>query len=130
VPSISSTGSPSAGSASGFTIHVANLEGAKQGLIFYGVSGRMISPWGSGGSSFLCVKAPTQRMSLLSSGGTSNQCNGAFNVDWLAFLAASPSALGEPFSAGDTVDAQAWYRDPPAVKTTNLSNALEFTTVP
>ena len=25
---------------------------------------------------------------------------------------------------------QAWYRDPPAVKTSNLSNALEFVTEP
>jgi hypothetical protein len=129
VPSISANGSPSVASSLGYTIHVANVEGAKLGLIFYGISGRAISPWG-GGSSFLCVKAPTQRMPLLNSGGTSGLCNGAFSIDWLAYLAATPSALGVPFSAGETIDAQCWYRDPPSAKTTNLSNALEFVTVP
>ena len=129
LPSITATGSPSVASTLGYTIHVANVEGAKLGLIFYGISGRAISSWG-GGSSFLCVKPPTQRMPLASSGGTSGQCNGAFDTDWLAYLAANPSALGAPFSAGETVDAQCWYRDPPSAKTTNLSNALEFVTVP
>jgi hypothetical protein len=28
--------------------------------------------------------------------------------------------------AGLVVDAQAWYRDPPAPKSTNLSGGLEF----
>lgn len=130
VPSISGAGSPSAAHSSGFTISVTGVEGGKPGLIFYGINGRLVSAWGAGGTSVLCVKAPTQRMSLLSSGGASGQCNGAFSTDWLAFLAANPAALGEPFAAGATVNAQAWYRDPPAVKTTNLSNALEFVTVP
>jgi hypothetical protein len=131
VPSISGTGSPSVAAPFGFTIHVASVEGAKQGLVFYGVSGRLNNtPWATGSTSFLCVKSPTQRMTLASSGGTSGQCNGAFHTDWLAFLAANPTALGAPFSAGVTVDAQAWYRDPAAVKTTSLSNGLEFTTVP
>lgn len=130
VPSISPSGSPSVSASSGFTIHVSNVEGGKQGLVFYGISGRNASAWGSGSTSFLCVKSPTQRMTLASSGGTSGQCNGALSIDWLAYLSANPFALGAPFSGGVTVGAQAWYRDPPAVKTTNLSNALEFVTVP
>jgi hypothetical protein len=129
VPSISSTGAPSAAATSGFTIRVTGVEGAKIGLLFYGVSGRAISTWGAS-SSFLCVKAPTQRMAAIDSGGTAGQCNGVLSTDWLAYLASTPSALGEPFAAGATVDAQAWYRDPPSPKTTNLSNALEFVTVP
>jgi hypothetical protein len=28
------------------------------------------------------------------------------------------------------VNAQGWYRDPPAVKTTSLTNGLEFALVP
>jgi hypothetical protein len=28
------------------------------------------------------------------------------------------------------IDAQAWFRDPPAPKTTNLSDGREFTVVP
>jgi hypothetical protein len=129
-PSIGATGTPSVSAPSGFTLGVSGVEGAKQGLIFYGVNGRAIAPWTTGSSSFLCVKSPTQRMSLASSGGTSGQCNGALGIDWLAYLAANPTSLGAPFSAGELVNAQAWYRDPPAVKTTNLSNALEFVTQP
>jgi hypothetical protein len=48
----------------------------------------------------------------------------------LAYLAGNPLALGNPIAAGTTVNAQGWYRDPPAVKSTNLSNALEFVTLP
>jgi len=43
---------------------------------------------------------------------------------------AFPGSLGTPFSAGDKVYAQAWYRDPPASKTTNLSDAVELTMLP
>jgi hypothetical protein len=130
VPAISATGTASASSTSGFTISVANVEGQKQGLLFYGVSGQASAPWGVGGTSFLCVKSPTQRMGTQSSGGTTGACDGTIAQDWLAYVAANPSALGAPFSAGAVVNAQAWYRDPPAVKTTNLSDGLEFTLLP
>jgi hypothetical protein len=69
-------------------------------------------------------------MSVQNTGGTNNACDGVLAEDWLAFVAAHPGALGVPFSAGDVVNAQGWYRDPPAVKTTNLSDGLEFTLVP
>ncbi|MBL8800932.1 MAG: hypothetical protein JNN27_02980 [Planctomycetes bacterium] len=130
VPSIGASGVPSASASAGFSIDVANLEGQKLGLVFYGVSGRLAAPWGVGSSSFLCVKSPTQRLPIQNSGGTSGACNGSTSRDWLAFVAASPTALGAPFSSGDVVDAQCWYRDPAAVKTTNLSDALEFLLAP
>ena len=41
-----------------------------------------------------------------------------------------PGALGTPFGLGNKIYAQAWYRDPPATKTTNLSDALELTYAP
>ncbi len=124
------TGSPSIAASSGFTLDVANVDGAKLGLVFYGIRGRKADPWASGSTSFLCVKAPLQPMSVMNSGGAAGQCNGALSIDWLGYLAAHPSALGAPFAAGATVNAQAWFRDPPAPKTTNLSNALEFFTTP
>ena len=130
VPSISATGWPSLAATSGFSITVANVEGQKQGLLFYGLSGRTATAWGAGGTSFHCVKAPTQRMQSQNSGGTSGLCDGVLSEDWLAYLAAHPSALGQPFAAGATINAQAWYRDPSAVKSTNLSDALEFVTQP
>jgi hypothetical protein len=42
---ISATGVPSVSAGSGFTINVTNTEGQRQGLIFYGVNGRMGIPW-------------------------------------------------------------------------------------
>jgi hypothetical protein len=51
-------------------------------------------------------------------------------LDFGAYQLANPGALGQPFAAGNKVYAQAWYRDPPAPKTTNLSNGVELTFVP
>jgi hypothetical protein len=109
-------------------LDVANVEGAKTGLIFYGL-GRAALPWGTG-TSFLCVKAPTQRTPAQPTGGAANSCTGSMTVDFNGFLAANPLALGQPAFAGETFDAQGWFRDPPAPKTTNLSNGLEFTMCP
>lgn len=128
VPAISATGHASASVSTGFTLSLANLEGQKSGLFFYGLSGPIASPWGS--SSVLCVKAPTQRMLTHNSGGTAGACDGTLSEDWNAFIASTPTALGQPFSGGETVSAQAWYRDPPSSKTTALSNALTFTVEP
>ena len=127
---MAASGSPSVVATSGFTLSASNVEGDKQGLIFYSVSGRANVAWALGSTSFLCVKTPTQRTGAQSAGGTPGACDGALSVDWLAFLAANPTAEGAPFSAGTTVNAQAWFRDPPAPKTTNLSDGLEFVTLP
>jgi hypothetical protein len=127
VPSMSASGVPSIASASGFVLSASQLEGSKTGLIFYGISGRLMNPWGA---SYLCVKAPVQRTGNALTGGTNGQCDGALALDWLAYLASQPGALGSPFAAGQVVDAQCWFRDPPSAKTTSLSEALEFTTCP
>jgi hypothetical protein len=127
---MSASGSPSVGATSGFTLSCSTVEGAKTGLLFYGLSGPKGSVWAPGSSSFLCLKAPTQRMPAMSTGGTANACDGALSIDWLAYVATHPNALGAPFSAGTVVQAQAWFRDPPAPNTTNLSDGLQFTTCP
>jgi hypothetical protein len=131
VPSMSASGAPIAGAASGFTIDVASVEGGRLGLILYGLdnTGFTPLPWGSG-SSYLCIKSPTQRTTSLSSGGTAGACDGSLALDWLAYVASDPSVLGAPFVGGETVYAQAWFRDPPAAKSTNLSDALRFTVCP
>ena len=66
----------------------------------------------------------------LNGGTTYFSRNGSLSVDFLAYVASHPQALGAPFSAGQVVWTQAWYRDPPAPKTTNLSNGLQFTLAP
>lgn len=126
---ISGTGTPSALLPSGFWIEVAGVDALKAGLLFYGVSGATAVPWGVG-SSFLCIKAPTQRTGLQNSGGTAGACDGFCLLDWNAYRTSHPSALGSPFSAGDSLWAQAWYRDPPSSKSTSLSNGLAYTLQP
>jgi hypothetical protein len=130
VPAISGGGSASASAGAGFTLSVANVEGQRSGLLFYGLSGGQFLPWSSTSTSRLCVKSPTQRMGTQSSGGTLNACDGSFAQDWNAYIATHPIALGQPFTGGETVWAQAWFRDPPAPKTTNLSNGLVFLVAP
>jgi Tol biopolymer transport system component len=131
VPSISGTGTPSASAGSGFTIAVGAVEGAKQGILFYGLdnTGFTPTPWGAS-SSYLCVKAPTQRTGAQNSGGSFGACNGTLSLDWNAYIASNAGALGNPFTSGQTVYAQGWFRDPPSPKTTNLSNALQFSVGP
>jgi len=99
-------------------------------LVFYGVdnTGFTPLPWAAGSTSLLCVKPPTRRLGApANSGGAFGRCNGSFVINRNAFQLANPSALGNPWVAGDTVFVQSWYRDPLAVKTSNPSNALELT---
>ncbi len=111
-------------------VRANNVEGAKQGLVFFGL-GPIASPWGSGSTSFLCVKSPTQRSSVQNSGGTAGACNGAISADLNALIAAGSGTLaGSQLFAGVKVYAQAWFRDPASPKTTNLSDGLELTLCP
>ncbi|MCY3000492.1 MAG: integrin alpha [Planctomycetota bacterium] len=125
VPTINWSGAPRASSASGFLLTASGLEGQKSGLFFYGLSGRQETPWGAS-TSFLCVKAPTQRCNVLNTAGTAGSCNGFFVFDWLAYRTANPSSLGATLTVGELVQTQGWYRDPPSPKTTHLTGALEF----
>lgn len=130
VANITASGAASVSAASGFTLAVQHVDGARPGLIFYGLGGRRSTPLGDGTAGFYCVRSPVQRMGMQSSGGTDGTCDGVQQRDWLAYLNASPSALGAPFAAGVNVQAQAWRRDPASPDTIALSDALEFITVP
>lgn len=130
IPEMSAVGLASATAASGFVLRADYVEGNKQGILFYGLSGRHSGIWAPGSGSFLCVKAPVQRMSATNSGGTTGLCDGVLSIDWNSYRATHPGALGNPFSAGQVVQAQGWFRDPPAPGTTNLTDGLEFTVTP
>lgn len=125
--SMSATGVPSASASSGFTLQCTNIEGQRAGLMFYGVSGPKAAVWAPASTSYLCVKAPIQRLTSANSGGTNGACDGSLSLDFLSFVSTNPGALGQPFASGQTVNVQTWFRDPPAVATTNLSNGLQFT---
>ncbi|MCY3000458.1 MAG: proprotein convertase P-domain-containing protein [Planctomycetota bacterium] len=125
---IAATNQPSLTAAAPCVINVTDVEGQKSGLIFYSINGQQAQGWNA--SSFLCVKAPTQRTTTQSSGGTVASCTGSLSLNWDAFQAANPTALGQPWAVGNKAQLQAWFRDPPAGKSTNLSNAIELTYVP
>ncbi|MCY3001570.1 MAG: hypothetical protein NTV21_07185 [Planctomycetota bacterium] len=127
---ISANANPSVTGTGSCQILIDNVEGQKTGIIFYGL-GALPQPWCvSGGSSFLCVKAPTARAAAQSSGGVAGSCDGTLTLNWNAFQAANPGSLGAPFTVGEKVYVQGWFRDPPACKATSLSDALEMTYVP
>ncbi len=130
--SISANTSPSATFSTPCVLNITNVEGQRQGLVFYGLDNAGFSPlpWSSGSSSFLCVKPPMQRTSLQNSGGAIASCNGTLTLDWNAFHSANPGALGSALAAGSKVYAQGWFRDPPATKGVNLSNALKLLVAP
>lgn len=130
VPVAGWTGVPSATAPTGFTVDFGSVEGDKQAIIFYGVSGPAAFPWDPASTSFLCVKPPTQRTGATNSGGTTGLCDGTLSLDWNAYRDTHPLALGAPFASGDTVWIQGWFRDPASTKTTALTGGLEFTLCP
>ncbi len=132
LPAMSATAQPSVTLSTACTINATGVEGQRSGLIFYGTDNTGFTPlaWGPTSSSFLCVKPPTQRMLSQNSGGIVGTCSGALTQNWNTFQSAFPGSLGNPFSVGDKVYLQAWFRDPATAKTTNLSDGLELTMTP
>jgi hypothetical protein len=128
---IDASGLASATSSAGFQLHATGIEGNKDGLFYFGSSGRQASPWGNG-TSFQCVAPPLTRGGLLTGVGTNGACDGAFTQDlnalWCPFC---PKSAKNP-GAGASVQAQLWYRDPQNIsnQTTSLSDAIEFSVLP
>ena len=125
---ISASGVPSASLVSGFELGASGVEGGKDGLFFFGTSGRQASPWGSG-TSYQCVIPPVRRGGLLVGTGTPGTCDGSVSLDpnarWTALPQQNPGS-------GAVVQAQLWYRDPLSTsnQTTSLSDAVEFVVGP
>jgi len=130
-PLLSTSGTPSATGSSGFDVIALNVEGAKEGLYFFGANGRQANPWGNG-TSYQCVVPPVMRAGLLSGTGTNGACDGAFTQDFNARWCPTCPKPGQNPGAGALVQAQLWYRDPfnTSNRSTSLSNAVEFTVLP
>jgi hypothetical protein len=125
-PSIGSSGIPSATAPNGFNITVTFGEGQKSGLFFFGTTPIAV-PWAIGSSSYRCVASPVQRTPVQGSGGTASLCDGTYSLDWNDWRNTHPTGLGSPYAPGQTYKGQYWFRDPPAVTTSNLTNGISFT---
>lgn len=128
-PTMSATGFPSASGASGFTLTMDGLDGQRPSSMVYGLTQVSVA-WAIGSSSVRCAGFPWSRVTSGVASGTLGQCDGAYSLDWLAFMAANPFAQGQPLTAGATFYIQGWYRDPGAPKNSNLANAVSFTLCP
>lgn len=129
IATISASANPSLSLAAPCILSVVGLEGQKQGLCFYGINntGFNPSPWGNG---FRCVKSPIKRTGTQNSGGTAGLCDGQFTLDWHAYQASFPGALGNPWELWERAYVQAWYRDPASTKASNFSDGLVLTYQP
>jgi hypothetical protein len=121
-PGIFSTGEPSL-STNSFHVRAGDVLNNKSGLMFWGLKPKA-SPF-QGGT--MCIASPTVRTRIQNSGGNPppDDCSGQFS-----FHFDNDYITSKGLSAGDTVFAQYWSRDPQSGSTTNLTNALEFTLCP
>jgi hypothetical protein len=134
LPSIGSSGVPSATAGIGFAVSATNVRNNKSGLLFYGVNGPAASPFQNG---TLCVQTPIKRTPAVTSGGNpspANDCSGVFSIDMNAFalghLGGSPLAALR--TAGTVVNCQWWGRDPGFAppNNTTLSDGLAYSICP
>ncbi len=122
LPECKSNLAPSISGTPPVAISVTNRERDRAGILFYGVEPQQV-PRCANGTTFLCVKSPSQRLPTeLSAGGPG--CGASMEFDLTAFFKATPTALGLPVLPRDTFYAQAFFRDPPACKTTGLTQGL------
>jgi len=128
--SIDASANPSASYANPCSIQVANMDGQRNGVIFYGLQPLPQLWCFTGGSSYLCVMVPTYRSLAQSSNGTAGACDGGMTLDWNAFMQANPGALGQPWNAGAKAYFQCWFRDPGSCRFSSMSNAVELTVGP
>ena len=127
---IAATDNPSLTNTTVCVVTVSNLEGARNGLILYGVNrpAGFQLPWNP--TSMLCVKSPTQRTPGWMATGNLGVCDGGpYSLDFNAHRIANPTALWSTAVVGDTINFQGWYRETSA-KTTGMTDAVEVTLMP
>ncbi|MCE9596068.1 MAG: hypothetical protein K8S98_17905 [Planctomycetes bacterium] len=123
-PTIALSGAPSATGGPGALLATTQVLGAKTGLYFHSLLTPTQNPFHGG---WLCVKAPTKRHPVSSSGGTAGSCSGTFTEDLNAYIAggADPALV-----AGATLHLQHWSRDIAAPFGDSLSDAVTATIAP
>jgi hypothetical protein len=124
LPSISTSGLPSASGDAPFLISVTNVRNRKYGMLFYG-EGATEFPF-SGGT--FCVDVFLSRTPFqFSGGGPGQNCTGTLQIDFNQIIQGS----GYPgLVPGKVIAAQYLYRDPPDPDGVGLSDAVRFTICP
>ena len=90
--------------ANDYSVTASALQGAKNGIFFFSLSGPLAAPF-SGGT--LCVQPPLGRTPIqFSFGSSATSCDGAF-----ALVVNDGTSLHDP-GPGSSVWMQTWYRDP------------------
>ena len=128
-PVVATVGTPSVTASTGFHLTVSSLPGARRALFTYSLSPASL-PYATGNQSRICTGAPRVRTTNLPTGGTLGSCNGSLALDWFAWMAANPAAIGQPLQAGSVFYAQAWYRDPGTALNSNLTRGIRFSLCP
>ncbi len=122
LPTIYTSGIPSLSSSTAFRIDAANVSVQKQGILFFGPAQV------PGAISGYCVAGPNIRTTAQNSGGGACDCQGAFAFNFTAWASnGTPPPL---VTAGSTLYAQYWYRDPAVPSSTGFSSAVQFDLLP
>jgi hypothetical protein len=126
-------GTPSASFTGTFELVATGMESKKNGTFYYSLNGPAANVWGTKSppaTSFQCVSfTGSQRTgNVLSTVGT--DCLQTTTKNMHAYWIAKPGAAGQPLQPGDKIWAQLWFRDPPNIKQSSLSDALRFTMCP
>jgi hypothetical protein len=124
IPSISTSGSPSASAGSGFIIEATQVNPNQIGIFFYGLNGAAAIPlFGA----TLCAQPPLIRAPFVTATGA-GMCGGVLTMDFNAYLASTAPAQ---VTAGSVVHGQYWFRDPQhPIAGIGFTDAVTFTICP
>jgi hypothetical protein len=126
LPHIVYTGLPAATSTTPFDVRALDVLNNKNGIFFYGKSGRQATPF-MGGT--MCVAPPRHRTPIQSSGGNPppNDCSGEYSFDFNAWIQLGKDRALVP---GVMVNGEYWSRDAASSFNVGLSDAIEFFILP
>jgi len=128
-PFVTTTGTASASAAFPCTVAAQDLVNNKNGLLFYGVSGRAALPGFFGG--FLCAQPPLRRTGFQHSFGNPppDDCSGSLAFELNAWI---QSGVDPALVPGALASAQYWARDPAHPDGTGvvLTDAVELPICP